>query len=158
MSEKEFLTNEDYIDKLGQVPCECDCKVCESMCHAPCCGSVEDFDKLIDAGYADRLMFDDLPSVRDAGDFLKPALKGYEGEQAPWHTHSLVGCTFWKYGKCELHKLGLKPLQGKLAHHTNTGEKIDAYAAVSKEDWDSERGRALIEKWKKLVNYEEVEE
>lgn len=153
------MNTQDYIDKLGFAPCECSCKKCKSMCHSPCCGSVEDFEKLIDAGYAERLMFDDLPSVTDGGNMLKPALKSHEGKQAPWETGSEAGCTFWKYGKCELHKLGLKPVQGRLAHHSTSGfdalRNIYQYAAISKADWDSERGKALIERWKKLVNYEE---
>jgi hypothetical protein len=28
------------------------------------------------------------------------------------------GCVFHKDGLCELHELGLKPLEGRLAHHT----------------------------------------
>ncbi len=153
---EERITTQDYIDKLGILPCECSCSKCKSMCHAPCCGSVEDFEKIIEAGYADRLMFDDLPSVCDGGDIIKPALKGHEGKQAPWETKSELGCTFWKYGKCELHKSGLKPIQGKQATHTDqhvAADKAQAFSEISKADWESPRGMALIEKWKKLVNY-----
>lgn len=143
----------DYADKLGILPSECDCEKCKSMCRAPCCGSVEDFEKLIEAGYASRLMFDDLPSVNDGGDILKPALKGYEGQQAPWHTDSFMGCTFWdENGKCQLHNLNLKPILGRLAHHEPNLD-YDQYSLISKKDWESERAFSLIEKWKKLVNY-----
>lgn len=156
-----MITTQDYIDKLGIQPSECSCKRCQSMCRSPCCGSVEDFEKLIDAGYADRLMFDDLPSVCDGGDFLKPALKGYEGKQAPWATGSELGCTFWDCGKCKLHKSGLKPIQGKMAIHSNdhvAHENADALAVISKADWESPRGKALIAKWKEMVKYKENEQ
>lgn len=149
--------SQEYLDKLKIVPQECSCERCKKMCHAPCCGSVEDFEKLIDAGFADRLMFDNLPSYpNDGGDMLKPALKGYGGQQAPWATSSIAGCTFWdKNGLCQLHNLGLKPTQGKIALHENPHDYIDQYSEISKEDWESERGLALIERWKKLVNYQE---
>jgi hypothetical protein len=75
---------------------------------------------LIEAGFGNRLMYDDFP---DGEDMLKPALKGHEGKKAPWETSSARGCTFWKKGLCELHVLGLKPIQGKLAHHSNTTEQ-----------------------------------
>ncbi len=146
--------SQDYIDKLDVLPSECSCEKCKVMCHAPCCGSVEDFEKLIDAGYANRLMFDDLPSICDGGDFLKAALKGYEAKQSPWHTSSREGCTFFKNGKCELHDLNLKPILGRLAHHENKLD-YDKYAELSKSDWSTSRGASLIEKWKKLVNYSE---
>jgi hypothetical protein len=148
------MNTQDYIDKLGVVPSECSCNRCQLMCTAPCCGSVEDFEKLIDAGYSNRIMLDDLPSVPDVGDFLKPALKGYEGKKAPWHTRSEEGCTFWKEGKCELHDLGLKPIQGRIAMHGNPKYSFDQYAQISKEDWGSERGLALIQKWKDIVKEE----
>ncbi len=152
------MNSEDYSKKLNMFPVQCDCEKCSLMCRSPCCGSVEDMEKLIDAGYADRLMFDDLPSMNDCGDFLKPALKGYEGKQSPFQTGSEEGCTFWKEGKCELHISGLKPIQGKIAHHDRQTWYYDDYAAISKEDWESERGLAVIERWKKIVNYKEEEE
>jgi len=149
--------SKEYAEKLGLLPQECACDKCKLMCHAPCCGSVEDFEKIVDAGFADRLMFDDLPSEPDGGDILKPALKGYEGGRAPWAVSALRGCTFWnKEGKCDLHDLGLKPIQGKLAIHEKQTALDDdcTLADIMKPDWESERGKALIEKWKKLVNYD----
>jgi len=152
------ITSESYSQAVGKSPSECNCTKCQQMCHAPCCGSVDDFEKLIDGGYANRLMFDDLPSSSDGGDILKPALKGYEGKQAPWETASIKGCTFWKKGKCELHKSGLKPIQGKIATHEDMDEEyFEKFAETSKIDWESDRGLALIERWKKLVNYQKTD-
>lgn len=151
-----MITSEDYCKELNVLPSNCDCEICQTMCRAPCCGSVEDMEKLIEAGYADRLMFDDLPSMQSCGDFLKPALKGYEGKQSPWEVSSKKGCTFWNKGKCELHDKGLKPIQGKLAIHGGNKASSDQYAAISKRDWESPEGKAVIEKWKKLVGYEQT--
>jgi len=138
------MNNADYLSKLNVLPSECSCDKCKRMCHAPCCMSVEDAEKLLNAGYASRLMFDDLPSNPDTADFLKPALKGYEGEHSPWETSSLRGCTFWNEdGKCELHDKGLKPIQGRIAIHDNTNYDMNQLAGV------------LNERWKKLVSYQE---
>lgn len=153
-----MITSEDYSKRLNIEPSQCDCLACQYMCHAPCCGSVEDMEKLIEAGYGNRLMFDDLPSTSDGGNILKPALKGHEGQQAPWETHSVSGCTFWKNGKCELHDKGLKPIQGKLAIHGGNKSGSAKYAEISKEDWESERGLEVIEKWKRLVKYQQTDE
>lgn len=149
--------SEEFIKKLGIVPTECHCKKCKAMCHAPCCGSVEDFERLIEAGYADRLMLDDLPSDPNGGDMLKPALRGHEGRRSPWETSSVEGCTFWnRSGKCDLHNLGLKPTQGRLAIHDNPNCIPDSkrFASLSKEDWESDRGLQLIKRWKTLVGYD----
>lgn len=152
--EEGKISSQHYIDISKSKITECSCEKCQSMCHAPCCGSVEDFEKLIESGYADRLMYDDIDDISNSGKMLKPALKGYEGKKTPWETSSKKGCTFWKKGKCELHNLGLKPIQGKLAiHNGNDGIYSNEYAALSKKDWESPRGISLIEKWKKLVNY-----
>jgi hypothetical protein len=146
--------SQEYIDKLQLQPSNCDCDTCKRMCHAPCCGSVEDMEKLIEAGYGNRLMFENLPSSIDCGDFLKPALKGHEGKYTPWETASLRGCTFWnKNGHCELHNLGLKPVQARIVDHGENGYDREKYAAISKEDWESERGLAVIEKWKNINDH-----
>jgi len=119
------------------------------MCVAPCCGTVEDMQRLIDSGYAHRLMHD---PYEGGAEMLKPALKGHEGKLAPWNVWSEQGCTFWRDGLCELHDLGLKPLQGKLAHHDlmltqslEIGEKID-------KDWaDFEGIDEMVKNWRGTV-------
>lgn len=67
---------------------ECDCKICQDMCKAPCCGTASEIKKLIQDGYSDRLMIDEWD---DGEILLKPALKGYEGKSAPFHTSSEKG-------------------------------------------------------------------
>ncbi len=132
--------------KLKIQPSECDCEKCSSMCHSPCCGTPEDMDKLMDAGYGDRLMYDDWP---DGETMLKPALKGYGGERAPWEVSSLMGCTFWKKGKCELHSLGLKPSLGKLAIHDQPQEEKTEICEFIEESWKKKKAKKTLERWKR---------
>lgn len=153
------MKTQDYLDKLGIIPSECACDLCVSMCTAPCCGSVEDIEKIIDAGYAHRIMFDNLPTCRGSDEILKPALKGYEGKRAPWAVKSRKGCTFWdENGRCELHNKNLKPVLGRVAIHGYPIDYHEQFGEISKEDWESERGKELISKWKKIVGYVEEDE
>ena len=118
------------------------------MCHAPCCGTPEDFKKLIDAGYAERLMYDNLPG---GSHMLKPSLKGYEGKMSPWHVLSSDGCTFWVNGLCELHSTGLKPTSGKLAHHSLSEQKYKQTEEYVNDSWGDRKGTEVIERWKKIT-------
>ena len=120
------------------------------MCHATCCGTPEDMQRLINAGYGRRLMYDDLPGGED---MIKPALKGFEGNKSGWDVASKEGCTFWKDGKCELHDLGLKPSQGKLSHHSLTQEENNAIGNFVNESWDTEEGQKVIDEWKSINDY-----
>lgn len=138
---------------LDIIETECDCEKCRIMCHAPCCGTPEDLEKIIDAGYGARLMYDDIITHKNDVKMLKPALKGHEGERAPWETASKDGCTFWNNGKCDLHSLGLKPTQGKLANHANTQKQNDMMGEMIFESWRTDDAKKVIEKWKKLCGY-----
>lgn len=143
---------------LKVLPCDCDCEKCRSMCHAPCCGTPEDIKNLMENGYGNRLMLDDWNSS-GCPTLIKPALCTYEGEKAPFHTTSKKGCTFWKKGKCQLHKIGLKPLQGKLAHHDRSQNEINHIEYLIENSWNTENGSKVIEEWKnKFFKKEEEEE
>lgn len=39
----------------GRVPVQCSCSICKQQCHTPCLGTPDDIERIIDAGYADRL-------------------------------------------------------------------------------------------------------
>lgn len=133
--------------KLTVLPSECDCEKCSSMCHAPCSGTPDDMEALMNAGYGNRLMYDDLPGGET---ILKPSLRGYEGINAPWQTFSVLGCTFWKDGKCELHSLGLKPTLGKLAIHDQSEEDRHQIAEFIEESWRDKKAKKILNRWKKL--------
>ena len=79
-----------------------------------------------------------------------PSFKGREGtddSRYDWHLHN--GCTFQDSNNlCELHDLGLKPLEARLAIH----KEHPAYKKIPKKLnsrvgalWDSNRGRRTVE-------------
>lgn len=142
-------------NKLSVLPTQCDCERCSIMCQGPCCGTPQDVLKLIESGYAHRLMLDDWPDASFIPIAIKPALKGHEGEKAPWDVQSYEGCTFWIDGKCELHNLDLKPIQGRLAHHDNTKEQDEVIGQLIKDAWNTEEAQEVIKKWKKEVEYDD---
>ena len=39
----------------GRVPIQCMCSQCKNQCRIPCLGTPEDIERIIDAGYGDRL-------------------------------------------------------------------------------------------------------
>jgi hypothetical protein len=152
LSERAF--NEGRAKEMKVKESQCDCEKCSKMCRAPCCGIPADMERLMDAGFGHLLMYDDWPGGEA---MLKPAMKGSEGGKACWDTTTERGCTFWRGGLCALHDIGLKPSQGKLAHHSNTEEALDEIIAFIREAWDEDKPevKAVIERWKKLNNYKE---
>jgi hypothetical protein len=124
------------------------------MCTRPCFGTVKDIQKLIDAGYGEKLTLDfHCGKNPDAIIFiLTPALKGHEGKATPYIPCSKLGCTFYRYGKCDLHRSGLKPTGGKLAIHDNKFDRDNTLSNEISEMWNSEEGRTLVEKWCKERN------
>lgn len=129
---------------------QCACERCSRMCQGPCCGTPQEMRKIIEAGFGGRLMFDEGPG---GPDLLKPALRGFEGEYAPWQTRSEDGCTFWKDGLCELHDIGLKPIQGRLAHHDlSEGETVEIGLEIS-DSWKGPEAENVIQLWKEKHLY-----
>src|SRR5580658_5289718 len=133
---------------LSEIPStECSCRICRNMCKRPCWGTPEDIEKLIEAGHGGKLMLDyyfNSPRENDHTTFLlAPALKGYEGKCAPYVPHTEAGCTFWKYGKCVLHNNKLKPLGGKLAHHSQNNMINEQVMST----WETDKGKYLVKQW-----------
>lgn len=93
---------------------ECSCERCKNQCRTPCLGTPEDIDRLIKAGYGDRLAL----TLWRAGLLIGCTNKIIKlvapiQEDNGW-------CTFrTSDGLCELHDKGLKPTEGKLTHHSN---------------------------------------
>jgi hypothetical protein len=136
---------------------ECSCFACQSMCRRPCWGTVEEIKKLIDSGYGDRLMADYWVGDITDCNIIGPALKDYEGQKAPFIPTSSKGCTFWKDGLCELHEKGLKPLQARLAHHTQTEDSSQKIHEQIADLWNSDEARALSRVWFEKYCIEENE-
>lgn len=114
------------IRKTGRKPCVCGCKLCQQQCHHPCLGTPQDIEKLIDAGFGDKLALTD---------WAVGILMGVTNAPIPMIQATSNGgwCVFFHDGKCELHDLGLKPTEGRLSHHST---KIDTFTAKKSIAWN----------------------
>ncbi len=125
----------------------CACPECVAMCrHRPCWPTPNDAQRLIEAGYADRLMVDwwfDRDKSKTIY-LLSPAIVGRESGEAPAHPEGQ--CTFLdEAGLCRLHDLGLKPTEGQIALCDNrTPEGLHEQIART---WDEANAQALIDRW-----------
>lgn len=120
-------TFQKIIRKTGRKPIQCKCQACKSQCKvAPCLGTPEDIEKIIDAGYIDRIKATDWATGIVIG--IHPnVIEMYQADQEP------QGCTFFKDGLCELHEKGLKPTEGKLSHHTH---KLETFTKSKSLSWN----------------------
>lgn len=127
--------------KTGRRPCQCKCHLCQEQCRTPCLGTPEDIERLIDAGYADRLK----PTIWAAGivmgitNYPIPMIQAIAGHEY---------CTFFHEGLCELHNKGLKPTEGRLSHHTIRADNFKASKNLS---WN------IAKEWISEENYETIE-
>ena len=108
---------------VGMTTMQCDCPKCAAMCaNSTCLPTPSEARDLIRAGYGQRLAtYRFWPDPKRMA-FVGPAPRGQEGARNLMHTRG--GCTFFDGAHCELHSKGLKPLEGRLAHHTRPWEPI----------------------------------
>lgn len=156
MAQQEETTLQ-RIERLSQChPSECHCARCQQMCHVPCLGTPEDIEKLVDAGYADRLR----PT-----EWLVASLIGLADGPISMIQPEVVNgwCTFYHNGLCELHDKGLKPTEGRLSRHDDveTHGKIpleNNVAFLVAKEWVDDRNfytiLRLCEKIKKHIENE----
>lgn len=92
----------------------CACSTCKSMCkRQPCIGTPEDIVKIIQAGHSSKLAF----TVWGVGLATKTYDKPIEMIQPLQLDNGY--CAFLDENElCSLHEAGLKPTEGKLAHHS----------------------------------------
>ena len=126
----------------------CTCDSCKAMCSRPCYATPRDAERLIRAGFADRLRMENSYDYETY--VISPAFKGREGiddRASDWANRQ--GCTFQdKDGLCELHDLGLKPLEARLVIHNE--HPLSKKTPLSLHDrivdlWKTNRGRRTIE-------------
>jgi Fe-S-cluster containining protein len=140
----------------------CSCNTCKNMCTRACWPTPEEAQRLIDAGYSDRLMVDYwvVPTQYDdegdpiygTGDIyiLCPAENGSEGRMAPsWP--GVNWCTFSDPNTrlCMLHDTGLKPFEGRMAHHSKPTPNLHEKVAMM---WNNPDAQALVERWRESQN------
>jgi hypothetical protein len=73
---------------------------------------------------------------------LCPAIPGYEKLRAPLDRR--IGCAMFNNGMCELHSIGLKPVEGRVAHHSRSNDDGDATHLDVAATWNNDGGRALV--------------
>ena len=125
----------------------CSCSECQAMCQRrPCWPTPLDAQRLIEAGYADRLMLDWwFDRVQNKTVYvLTPAIVGRESGEAPAHPSGR--CTFLNQENlCDLHDLDLKPTEGRIALcHDRTPPDLHEQIGQT---WDADEGRSVIDRW-----------
>ncbi len=138
-------TFQRIIRRTGKKPTNCKCKECQQQCRTcPCLGTPDDIERLINAGYSDKLALTDWYVGLIYG-----AIPGPVAMVQPIQTDA--GCIFFHDGLCELHAKGLKPTEGRLSHHTTRPEKFRFRNSIAwnvAKEWISERN---IETIKRIV-------
>lgn len=133
-------------------------------------GTVDDLERLMDAGYSKNLMLDywkgtpaspgnDWNPFEFDVPYLVPAIKGMEGQKAPFARSGT--CNLLVDNKCSIHSI--KPVQGRTAcckvnrvYKDKEGKDQDLDERIPiLHTWNTERGRELIQKWKKEINFGE---
>ena len=125
----------------------CACAECVAMCQRrPCWPTPDDAQRLIEAGYADRLMVD-WWFDRDQNKtiyLLTPAIVGRESGEAPAQPEGR--CTFLdEAGLCQLHDCDLKPTEGQIA--LCAGRTPEGLHEQIGRTWDAMAAQALIDRW-----------
>lgn len=145
----------------------CNCQTCRQMCYITCIGTPEETVKLIEAGLDSRLTLKHNYILYGTDHerliyFLCPAPKEQEGQV--WRHNNY--CTFFQDGNCALHARGLKPVEGRVAHHTTTTNqrtiRLSNGQYASRDlvhdsiiaTWDTEEGKSLVREWCERHNIE----
>jgi hypothetical protein len=123
------------------LPCSCD--ICLGYCLRPGWWTVEQTTKVIDAGFANRMMLEISPELTFG--VLSPAFKGNETNIA-MQSFAHTGCTFLKENLCALFGTGLQPLECRFCHHNRIGLGPQCHAALEKE-WNGKAGQKLVVEW-----------
>lgn len=128
----------------------CSCNDCKSMClNSPCFPTPEDVIRLENNVFGDDLMFTIYVNP------LKLELYPLVAPKSTSIGKLINKCTFLNNeGLCELHNLGLKPTEGKLAIHGKSEEHSIQIRTEICETWDSELGRELLLKYNGSDDYQ----
>lgn len=133
-------------------PVVCRCKLCRSQCEdTPCIGTPLDIKRLIDNGYADRLLITYNASAMLVGQLdhpVKMIATDFRNGKCPFFTADRL---------CELHDLGLKPLEGRLSHHSTTIGNFRPHRSIAVnilKEWESPDNAELVKEL--FSHYENV--
>lgn len=124
MSHLGIPTFNHIMKKSGRKPTVCQCEKCKSQCHTPCLGTPEDIERLIGAGYGNRLAATEWCVGMLLGLTDRPIHMIQAKIENEW-------CAFYHDGLCELHEKGLKPTEGRLSHHSIRIDNFDPKKSLS---------------------------
>jgi hypothetical protein len=141
------------LNKLYPPSAPCSCEVCRTYCIRPGWWSVEEANRAIELGYADRIMLEVSPELTFG--VLSPAFKGCEMNFA-LQEFSANGCTFLVNDLCELFNSGVQPLECRFCHHDRIGLGKKCHYTLEK-DWDTFRGQKIVKKWIDKINFKWTE-
>jgi hypothetical protein len=127
----------------------CSCDQCVNFCRRPGWWTVEEAERAIEAGLANRMMLEVAPGFSFG--VLSPAFKGNEVNYA-MQLFSEQGCTFLKDNRCELFGSGNQPLECRFCHHDRAGQGETCHLEIGN-DWNTERGKRLIVRWGNITGY-----
>lgn len=141
-------TYEKIIRKTGRKPIECKCKLCQSQCRTPCLGTPEDIEKIIEAGYGNKLSLTlwAVGILFGAVSFPIPIIQAKQTEN---------GCIFQENGLCILHDKELKPTEGKLSHHSTRIDNFKLSQSISwnvAKEWLNDDNLPIMERIYKKFN------
>lgn len=124
----------------GRVPVQCSCSICKQQCNTPCLGTPDDIEKIIDAGYSDRLALTQWAAGMLLGvtTSIIPMIQPVVGKEY---------CAFFENGLCILHDKGLKPTEGRLSHHTVKKDNFNPFMSIA---WN------VAKEWLMLENTEVI--
>jgi hypothetical protein len=135
----------------------CTCERCKDMCRRRVCWPTpEQAERIINAGFADRMMLDYWEGNQRIY-IVAPASKGNEAAVSPWWPGGPC-CLQGEDGLCQIHSLGLKPVEAMVAYCGDSGDKEkeaaydELHEAVAM-DWDSAKGRKVVKLWKNKVGH-----
>lgn len=120
----------------------CSCISCKTMClSSPCFPTPEEVVRLQKMGFGSDLMFTMFPNLQTLEIYTLVAPKSTDDVM-------FDRCTFHNVdGLCELHELGLKPTEGRLAHHDQPHSSTVTLRNSVCETWKSELGYKLLKEY-----------
>jgi len=117
----------------------CDCAECQDLCkRVPCMGTPKEIQAIIAKGYAYP---NHLIVSHDNDPILEFTVVRPRGSRTDNPTQG--ACVFYKNGKCVLHDVGLKPVEGRVAIHDRSTPRL-LYHHL-KRAWNTKLGRQLIQ-------------
>lgn len=142
--------------------CECRCKMCRDACkEAPCWGTPKEIEDLINAGYGKYLSayIVEPGSYNHRGYGVEPVTiiaPAQHGRTRHTNKSSMSwmfrGRCVFLHGQgthemCELHDVGLKPVEGRVTNHTTDYDSGILVRYYIIDTWDTDFGRAIARNW-----------